>query len=199
MISYTKAKKFYPIYQALLDGGWRERRTDVGRCFSKDDGKQCIVLNLREIILADRQKMELNWFVHSKELFKINQKISPNKLMKWLPLTAMIENPSEQQDFLLVLDAEEFSYAQAEEVIQKVINWGRGLDANQTIRVIASSPIPDVGGAQLKYLAALAYVGDFNTLMDYQEVFSKGKRMNFVPMIKPEMIDRALDIALERA
>ncbi|WP_434290579.1 DUF6990 domain-containing protein [Celeribacter sp. SCSIO 80788] len=198
MTTYTKPRKFYPIYQALLATEWREHRTDAGRCFAKDEGNQCIVLNLREIILKDRQKIELNWFLHSKELFGISQRISPNKLMKWLPLTAMIENPPDQQDSLFVLDTEEFTFAQAEKLIEKVIGWGRSVDPNQTIRSIASSPIPDVGGAQLKYLASLAYVGDFNTLMDYQEIFRKGQRMNFVPMIKPEMIDRAVDIALER-
>lgn len=52
---------------------------------------------------------------------------------------------------------------------------------------------------QAAHLAALAYVGDFNTLIDYQEMFKRGKRANFYPMIKPEMIDRAVDIALERA
>jgi hypothetical protein len=36
-------------------------------------------------------------------------------------------------------------------------------------------------------------------LIDYQQIFQKGKRLNFVPMIKPEMIDRAIDIAVERA
>ncbi|EHK78562.1 MULTISPECIES: DUF6990 domain-containing protein [Sinorhizobium] len=34
---------------------------------------------------------------------------------------------------------------------------------------------------------------------DCIEIFRRGKRLNFVPMIKPEMIDRAIDIALEKA
>ncbi|WP_376766896.1 DUF6990 domain-containing protein [Rhizobium tropici] len=48
-------------------------------------------------------------------------------------------------------------------------------------------------------MTALAYLADFTTLVDYQEIFRKGKRMNFVPMITREMIDRAVNIAAERA
>lgn len=199
MTTHATARKFYPIYQALLDNGWQEHRTDAGRCFAKNDGNQFIVLNLREIFLTDQQKLELNWFLHSMKLFNIVQTISPNKLRDWLPLTVMSDDPREQKVSLSVSDSEDFVYSQAEEIVNELVDWGRNVDVDQTIRAIASSPIPNVGGAQLKHLAALAYVGDFNTLMDYQQVFKKGKRMNFVPMITPEMIDRAVGIALDRA
>jgi hypothetical protein len=52
---------------------------------------------------------------------------------------------------------------------------------------------------QLCHLGALAWSGDYSTLLDYEAVFKKGMRMNFVPMITAEMIDRALEKAWERA
>ncbi len=79
---------------------------------------------------------------------------------------------------------------------ERLIVWGKQQDVIPRIKEYAEPWRTDW---QLPHLAALAYVGDFNTLMDYQEMFERGKRANFYPMIKPEMIDRAVDIALERA
>lgn len=54
------------------------------------------------------------------------------------------------------------------------------------------------GMRQVCHLAALAWAGDFNTLTDYQKSLERGHRLNFVPMIKREMIDRAIEIAFDR-
>lgn len=51
---------------------------------------------------------------------------------------------------------------------------------------------------QISHISALAYTGDFVTLMEYIEMFKKGKRANFFPIVKLDMIESALDIALER-
>jgi hypothetical protein len=51
---------------------------------------------------------------------------------------------------------------------------------------------------QLCHLAALAWKGKVNTLLDYQQAFRAGKRLNFVPMVTVPMVDRALDEALKR-
>lgn len=195
----TKPRKFCVFYDVLIDKGWQEQKTDIGRCFFKCKERQCLVLNAHEMILTDQQKLEINWFFHSNELFNIRQVIAPNKLLDWLPLTALIENPKEQQVFISVLDINEFTYFQAEEIVKRITNWGQKVNVEKTIQEIASNPIGDVGGLQLKHLAALAYIGEFITLMDYQDSFRNGNRLKFVPMIKSEMIDRALDIALERS
>ncbi|AJD51763.1 hypothetical protein SAMN02744133_104201 [Thalassospira xiamenensis M-5 = DSM 17429] len=195
----TRTSKFHTIYKVLLIGGWKEHRTDAGRCFAKGMGNEFLVLNLHETFLKDSQNLAANWFLHSDELSKIGQAIFPNKQRTWLPLRAFIEAPQEQEALVSVSDKEEYSAADAEKLICKITAWGQAVDVNRTIQNIANASIPNVGGAQLKYLAALAYVGDFNTLMDYQAAFQKGRRLNFTPMIKPEMIDRAVDIALERA
>lgn len=51
---------------------------------------------------------------------------------------------------------------------------------------------------QFSHVAALAYVGDFVTLIEYQEAFKKGQNCGFYPAIDENIINRALDIALER-
>ena len=78
----------------------------------------------------------------------------------------------------------------------QVIQWAEAQDIDACIGCFAK---PWETEKQATHLAALAYVGDFNTLMEYQEMFKRGSRANFYPMIKHEMIDRAVDIALERA
>lgn len=75
--------------------------------------------------------------------------------------------------------------------------WWKKQDIPAAIKAFAEAP-GDSAVSQGNHLTALAYLGDFTTLMDYQTMFRDGQRMNFLPMIKPEMIDRALDIALER-
>jgi hypothetical protein len=56
---------------------------------------------------------------------------------------------------------------------------------------------PSMG--QLRHLAALAWKANVSTLLDYQGILRKGKRLNFVPMITASMVERALDEALKRA
>lgn len=51
---------------------------------------------------------------------------------------------------------------------------------------------------QLCHLGALAWSGDYSPLLDYEAIFKKGKRLNFVPMVTLEMIERALEKAWER-
>ena len=81
-------------------------------------------------------------------------------------------------------------------ISQKLITWAGEEDAQLCIQDYAK---PWLTERQTPHLAALAYVGDFNTLMDYQDMFKRGKRANFYPYITQEMLDRATDIALARA
>ncbi|MFS8048049.1 DUF6990 domain-containing protein [Rhizobium sp. BR 314] len=85
------------------------------------------------------------------------------------------------------------------DILQEIEAWGQNLNLQNCVQELATKGIPEVGGGQLRHLTALAYLGDFNTLLDYQKIFRKGKRLNFVPMITAEIIDRAIDIAAERA
>ena len=52
--------------------------------------------------------------------------------------------------------------------------------------------------AQKAHILALAYAADFNTLLDYQQTFEKGHRLNFAPVITKDVIDRAVAIAIDR-
>lgn len=98
-----------------------------------------------------------------------------------------------QEDISTTKEKQEASIS---EISHKMITWAGEEDAQLCIQDFAK---PWDTEKQTTHLSALAYVGDFNTLMDYQEMFKRGKRANFYPYIKQEMLDRATDIALERA
>ena len=76
------------------------------------------------------------------------------------------------------------------DINNKIIDWWNQHKDYLKIKSFQNLP-DDMGGNQLKHLAALAFDGDFNTLMDQQEFFERGHRLNFVPMITKEVIDRA--------
>lgn len=59
---------------------------------------------------------------------------------------------------------------------------------------------PDTGiWFQQNHITALAILGNYQTLMDYQDSFKSGNRLNFLEPITTEMIDRALEIALQNS
>lgn len=62
-----------------------------------------------------------------------------------------------------------------------------------------SERVGNGGVNQLMHVSALAFLGDFNRLMDYRETFVDGKSPLFVPMITQEMLARAVDVAVYRA
>jgi hypothetical protein len=65
---------------------------------------------------------------------------------------------------------------------------------------IFSGPLPHGPSTpQICHLTALAWNGNLDQLIDYQQSFERGHVTGFVPMITADMIDRALFIAAERA
>jgi hypothetical protein len=51
---------------------------------------------------------------------------------------------------------------------------------------------------QANHLAALAWSGDTATLRQYQDAFAAGNRLNFVPMFDRPMIDRAVELSMQK-
>jgi hypothetical protein len=75
----------------------------------------------------------------------------------------------------------------------------QSIDFGGLVEEFASSCPDRPSMRQVSHLAALAWKGDFKTLMDYEKTFERGFRLNFVPMITKEMIGSAVEIACERA
>ncbi|MFS2174359.1 hypothetical protein ACCC98_00130 [Rhizobium pisi] len=178
--------KALQIFKALE---WKTHRESVtgDAVLSLDDGDSelHVVVQIRQ--LPSEQKMTLHLATGSKEISQIIGGIVGNRASHEILLQTHLEKRSL-----------EIGLKEIEDVSKEAINWWQSQDNLVAIKALAAPP-QSTGLSQLMHLGALAYLGDFNTLIDYQEVFRKGKRLNFVPMIKPEMIDRAVDIAVERA
>jgi hypothetical protein len=72
----------------------------------------------------------------------------------------------------------------------------RSLNLRSIIDSFAAPGPPPVRSLdQIVHLAALAYKADIYRLTEYLEGMKRGKRFGLVPMITPEMVDRAIEIA----
>ena len=84
------------------------------------------------------------------------------------------------------------------EMIDGQISEIKRLSLESLIKEFAASCPDRPSMRQVMHLAALAWIADFNTLMDYEKTFERGYHLNFAPMITRGMIHRAVEIALER-
>ncbi len=82
--------------------------------------------------------------------------------------------------------------------VEKLLEAACSFSIDEYISIVRSQ-IPDKSVPQVCHLASLAREKDFLTLMDYQDSFRTGNRKGFVPIITSQMIERALNIALEDA
>lgn len=173
-------------FKALDWKAHRESRSDDA-VLSLDDGDSELraVVQIRQ--LPSEQKMGLSLSAGSKDMSRIIGAIVGERASHEILLQTRLEKRSP-----------EIGLKEIEDISKEAIIWWRSQDNLAAIRSLTAPP-PSTGLPQLMHLGALAYLGDFNTLIDYQQIFQKGKRLNFVPMIKSEMIDRAIDIAVERA
>ena len=62
----------------------------------------------------------------------------------------------------------------------------------------APGPPPTRSLGQIVHLAALAYKADVHRLTEYLQGMKRGKRFGLVPMITQEMVERAIDLAIEQ-
>ncbi|WP_449412554.1 DUF6990 domain-containing protein [Pandoraea soli] len=80
-------------------------------------------------------------------------------------------------------------------ITEQIIDWARKIDINGEIHRHAKLPTNSKGAMPLRHLAALALLGDTEKLEMYRTSFEFGDRLDFVPYISTEMIQRALEIA----
>ena len=82
-----------------------------------------------------------------------------------------------------------------EEEVESILK----MDMQMVVKEFAGSCPDQPTMRQIMHLASLAWLADFATLMDYEKIFERGYHMNFAPTINREMIQRAMEIAIERA
>lgn len=178
--------KALEIFKTLDWKAQRERVTGDA-ILSMDDGDNLVeaILQIRQ--LPSEQKMALILATGSKEMSRIIGSIAGKRASHDTLLQTRLEKK-----------APEIGLKEIEAISKEAATWWRSQDNLTAIKALTAPP-PSTGLSQLMHLGALAYLGDFNSLLDYQDIFRRGQRLNFVPMITSEMIDRAVDIAVERS
>lgn len=78
---------------------------------------------------------------------------------------------------------------------QESLSWALNQDIEKGLANYRNLPTNAKGAMPLRHLAALAIAGDVNQLSSYQRSFEQGDRLEFVPYITTEMIERALLLA----
>lgn len=84
-------------------------------------------------------------------------------------------------------------------ISQEVVSWGLSQDLEKGLENYKMLPTNSKGDMPLRHLAALSIAGDIDVLERYQDSFEKGDRLEFVPYITSEMINRAVLLARERS
>jgi hypothetical protein len=82
---------------------------------------------------------------------------------------------------------------------QEAIAWAQAQDLDKALRDYAALPTNAPGALPLWHLAALGLLGDVAKLKFYQASFEAGDRLDFVPYISKDHIDRALLLAERKA
>jgi len=195
---FAARDEFVARFAAVFkDEGWRADFKDSERCWSFErsfDNFDLVFVfsgrNVEQLTRAPR----VNFFVGLTEsnLNAIQRKIMP-PVKGYEPSPVVVTN-LQIKKAIPEFQRDHDSFIRG--VSGEAIHWAGVQDIETCIQCFAK---PWETEKQMPHLAALAYVGDFVTLMEYQEMFKRGRRANFYQMIQPDMIDRAVDIALERA
>lgn len=90
------------------------------------------------------------------------------------------------------------SLEDVERLSQWAIAWANDLNIEKGMAVYSTFPTNCKGARPLRHLAALAIAGDEDRLLSYQRSFEQGDRLDFVPYITTEMIERALLLARDK-
>ncbi|HGN9374413.1 TPA: hypothetical protein ACK11E_004505 [Citrobacter pasteurii] len=86
-----------------------------------------------------------------------------------------------------------------ETVTQQLIEWANEQDTVKQIEFLSSLSTDSKGTMPVYHLAALALLGNIEKLEYYLASFHNGNRLGFVPYIKEDMLERAIQIAKENS
>lgn len=87
-------------------------------------------------------------------------------------------------------------YKELEKLIEEIEIWSNSIDFNKKMRWFHDSRpnIPQM--YQVWHIAALSYYENYEQLMQYQDLFLKGNKLNFLPIVTKEMLDLAVEYAV---
>jgi hypothetical protein len=179
----VKEKEVMPILETL---GWRTGKDEVGDNFSV-------------IVRSDMQLRVIPFIGKWADHFHVAFMASVST-KTFSDAAAFIFGSEEDHEPIIVTNGLEekvtnFSTNDVVRLSERAISWGFSQDMEAGLAAYRALPTDAKGAMPLRHLAALAIAGDLQTLSRYQRSFEQGDRLNFVPYITADLIDRALSIA----
>jgi len=119
---------------------------------------------------------------------------------------SQIGNDKEHYESLVVswsgLDIRDPEFIKPEHIhqaSQQAIDWSKEQDLYQALLDYAALPTSAPGSQPILHLSALVLLGNIEKLKFYQSSFEAGDRLDFVPYITKDFIDRAVTLAEQNA
>jgi len=181
-----KIKEAAEIFKAI---GWRT---------FTDEGHRCAVFSLPDRIVeiiygidrVTRQEFTAMLSLSTEEFSLACRKIH-NSRDTYEPLIRL-------RNGLEICDDEIIKPEHIYQASREAISWAEEQDLHQGILDYAALPTNCIGALPLRHLAALALLGDLEKLKFYQASFEAGERLDFVPYITKDYIDRAVMLAEQK-
>ncbi len=176
------------IVDAFVRLGWSFRKDSAGSiclCVSRDGEVLEAICQFKKTFNCEILSLSLGFCLD--EFDEIAEKIYGKKRSRLYLSQEEIKKSSKiiGVEDVLSLDKEAKAWLAAQDNGLQIKKW--------------SERVASGGLNQLMHVSALAFLGDFNRLMDYRESFVNGESSYFVPMITEEMLARAVDVAVYRA
>ena len=187
-----KIFKALSLFETL---GWVSRPAEEGPIIEKNNDESGIFGRIRISDLPDEQCLRISCYFYNDGFSNIYDKIiygSPQFDRAGAPCRRVLSTTQIRRYFH---DITQSHIVEADRVLSE---WWEKQSVSTEIAAKAQS-YSEKGNSAAYHLAALAFLGDYNTLADYQQLFRDGHRMQFPPYISQEMMDRAVSIAIDRA
>ena len=96
------------------------------------------------------------------------------------------------------MQAPEILEQHVRQAADEAISWSQVQDLQEGLRELSALPTTALGARPIWHLAALSVRGDLPKISSYQAAFEAGDRLDFVPYITKDHIDRAMIFAQSR-
>ena len=179
-------KQAWAYFESL---GWTRSKDEVG-----DTQHMKMLTDRRVSVLFDFRRLPENYTLRSS--FSVSTS-------EYLETSSYVAGRKEMGYHILArgktLRQESFDFCDMENYSDFLISWALETNLEEELKKLRELPTSAPGNAPLRHLSALAVAGDVKTLTMYQAALAKGDRLGFVPYIKEDYIDRALQKAKDRS
>lgn len=176
------------LYNILLDNGWTIRK-GIDDCAYKQlpDRQIQVIPGIKNLI--DEYQIIMMTSVSTKDFSILVEYIEDNKKPRKIVHSGIVKN---KQDCIQTNNP---TRGVVETYLQDIEVWAHEQDTEAGLKQYCKLPTDSKGNLPLHHLSALAISGQSKQLANYLEHFKKSDNMGFVPYIKQDFIERALEAA----